>query len=62
MGDMDAHHAASQKRHIPSLLVVDQWASDVESSAHLDLLLLHSVWKMCGRRMSDKINSAISMA
>ena len=40
--------------HIPSLLVVDPWASDVKSSAPLDLLLLHSVWKRCGRRMSGK--------
>jgi hypothetical protein len=29
--------------HIPSDLVVDQWASDIESNSHLDFLLLHDV-------------------
>jgi hypothetical protein len=28
--------------HIPSDLVVDQWASNIESSSYLDFLLLHN--------------------
>jgi hypothetical protein len=31
----------TRNRHIPSHLVVNQWASDVESSSHLDFLCLH---------------------
>ena len=56
LGDAPARSliALAQRLHIPSLLVVDPWASDVKSSAPLDLLLLHSVWKRCGRRMSGK--------
>ena len=29
--------------HIPSNLVVDQWASDGESRSHRDFLVLHDV-------------------
>src|SRR5438105_14319668 len=43
-------------------LVVNQWASDVESSSHRAFLCLHSVWMTCGRLFRDKITSTISMA
>ena len=42
--------------------VVNQWASDVESSSHRAFLCLHSVWMTCGRLIRDKITSTISMA
>jgi hypothetical protein len=32
-----------RKDHIPSDLVVNRWASDVESGSHLDLLLQDDV-------------------
>src|SRR3989442_4563091 len=32
--------------HIPSDLVVDQWASDGENSSHCDFLFRHDVWTM----------------
>jgi hypothetical protein len=48
--------------HIPSDLVVDQWASDVESCSNLEILFLHSVWTAFGRLIRDKIISVISMA
>ena len=41
--------------HIPPNYVVDQWASDMESSSHRDFLFLHHVWTPCGRLMRDKI-------
>ncbi len=50
------------KIHIPSDLVVNRWASDVESSSHRDFLGLHSVWTTCGRLIRDKITSAISIS
>src|SRR6266571_632552 len=56
------NEVVSKRFHIPSDLVVNQWASDVESSSHRDFLGLHSVWTTCGRLIRDKITSAISMA
>src|SRR5712691_8683221 len=52
---------AYQLFHIPSDLVVNQWASDVESGSHRDFLFQHSVWTTCGRLIRDKITSAISI-
>ena len=57
-----AEIALRKSQHIPSDLVVNRWASDVESGSHLDLLLQDDVWTTCGRLMSCKIMSMISTA
>src|SRR5215813_4886712 len=47
--------------HIPADFVVDQWASDGESSSHRDCLCLHSVRTTSERPSSHAITSSISM-
>jgi len=52
----------SRKLHIPPDLVVDQLASDGESSSNRAFLFLHDVWAMFRRQIYEKITSTISMA
>jgi hypothetical protein len=49
-----------KKIHIPSDLVVNHWNSDVESSSHLDFLLLYAIWTLFGLLISYKITSIVS--
>ncbi len=42
-------------------LVVDHWASAVESSSPLDFLSLHAVWTLLGRLIGYKIMSILSV-
>src|SRR5713226_261788 len=41
--------------------VVDQWASDGESSSPLDFLVLHDLWTTFHRLMMPQITSTISI-
>ena len=53
--------AVGGKFHIPPDLVVDQRASDGESSSNHVFLFLHDVWAMFCRYIGEKIASTISM-
>ena len=53
---------AIEKDHIPSHLVVNPWASDVESSSLLDFVCLLDSWTTFSRLMVHKITPAISNA
>src|SRR2546428_11986394 len=60
---MSAHSWTKRWRcHIPPDLVVDQQASDGESSSNHVFLFLHDVWAMFCRYIGEKIASTISMA
>jgi hypothetical protein len=37
-------HPMQRIFHIPSILVVDRWAPEVEGSPSLDFLFLHDIW------------------
>jgi hypothetical protein len=41
--EAESRRISGDKFHIPSNLVVDQWASDGESRSHRDFLVLHDV-------------------
>jgi hypothetical protein len=42
--------------------VVDQWASDGESSSHRSYLFQDDVWAMFRRQICEKITLTVSMA
>jgi hypothetical protein len=49
------------KNQTPPDLVVNHWNSAVESSSHLDFLLLHAIWTLFGLLISYKITSIVSI-